>query len=138
MNKALLIVKCMKILGNSMSGLLLYQKHLLYRTCILLITLYEFLLWYYYKILLPYSLKELRKMQRMLWQPLITKTNSSTTSKSLSRISSGDYKKTWQEVSIIFLYYLYKSSWSMLTINGPSVMSMCSPCFYHVLTLYLP
>ena len=30
----------------------------------------------------------------MLWQPLIIKTNSSMTSKSLSRISSGNYKRT--------------------------------------------
>ena len=44
----------------------------------------------------------------MLWQLLITKTNSNTTSKSLSRISSGDYKRTWQGVLTIFLYYLYK------------------------------
>jgi len=66
LNKALLTVKCMKMLGNSMCSLLLHQKHLLYRTCILLITLYAFLLWYYYKTLLPYSFKELRKMQRML------------------------------------------------------------------------
>ena len=43
----------------------------------------------------------------MLWQPLITKTNSSTTSKSLSRISSGDHKRTQQEVSNVLLLYLY-------------------------------
>ena len=43
----------------------------------------------------------------MLWQPLITKTNSSTTSKSLSRISSRNYKKTQQEVPDILLPYLY-------------------------------
>ena len=30
----------------------------------------------------------------MLWQPLIIKTNSNMTSKSLSRISSGNYKRT--------------------------------------------
>ena len=43
----------------------------------------------------------------MLWQPLITKTNSSTTSKSLSRISSGNHKKTQQGVSNVLLPYLY-------------------------------
>ena len=44
----------------------------------------------------------------MLWQLLITKTNSSMMSKSLSWISSGNYKRTQQEVPITFLYYLYK------------------------------
>jgi len=29
-------------------------------------------------------------------------------SKSLSRISSRDHKRTWQEVPAVFLYYLYK------------------------------
>ena len=43
----------------------------------------------------------------MLWQPLITKTNSSTMSKSLSRISSEDYKRTQQGVPDILLLYLY-------------------------------
>ena len=43
----------------------------------------------------------------MLWQPLITKTNSSTISKSLIRISSGDYKRTQQRVPNILLPYLY-------------------------------
>ena len=41
-NKAILMVKCMKILGNSTRGLNLLQKHLLYRSCALSITLYGF------------------------------------------------------------------------------------------------
>jgi len=44
----------------------------------------------------------------LLWQPVITKTNSSMTSKSLSRISSGNYKRTQQEVPTVFLCYLYR------------------------------
>ena len=44
----------------------------------------------------------------MLWQPLVTKTNSNTASKSLNRISSGNYKRTQQEVSAVLLLYLYK------------------------------
>ena len=47
--------------------------------------------------------------QYMLWQPLITKTNSSMISKFLSRILSRNHKRTQQEVSTVFLYYLYKS-----------------------------
>ena len=38
-------------------------------------------------------------MPSLLWQPLITKTNSSMISKSLSKISSGDHKRTQQENS---------------------------------------
>ena len=64
LNKALLTVKCMKMLGNSICGLIFHQKYLLYRTCILLIILYGFLLQDYYKAPLTYSFKKLRKMQR--------------------------------------------------------------------------
>jgi len=41
-NKALFTIKCMKMLSNSMWGLLPYQKHLLYRIYILSIILYSF------------------------------------------------------------------------------------------------
>jgi len=41
-NKATMMVKCMKILGNSIRGLNLLQKHLLYRSCALPIILYGF------------------------------------------------------------------------------------------------
>ena len=44
----------------------------------------------------------------MLWQPLVTKTNSNISNKSLNRISSGDHKKTQQEVSTVLESYLYK------------------------------
>ena len=44
MNKAISTVKSMKILGNSTRGLVLSQKYLLYRMCVLLIALYGFLL----------------------------------------------------------------------------------------------
>ena len=63
-NKALLTVKCMKILGNSMCKLLPYQKHLLYRIYILPITLYSFPLWHYNKAPLLHSFNMLKKMQR--------------------------------------------------------------------------
>jgi len=41
-NKAISMVKCMKLLGNSSCSINLLQKHLLYRTCILPIALYGF------------------------------------------------------------------------------------------------
>ena len=41
-NKAILTIKCLKMFGNSSRGLVLSQKHLLYRTCILPIILYGF------------------------------------------------------------------------------------------------
>ena len=44
----------------------------------------------------------------MLWQPLVTMTNSNTNNKSLSRISSSDHKKTQQGVSAELLPYLYR------------------------------
>ena len=42
MNKVISTVKCMKILGNSTWGFIPQQKQLLYRSCILPITLYGF------------------------------------------------------------------------------------------------
>ena len=63
-NKALLIVKCMKILGNLIRGLILYQKQLLYRSCTLPIALYGFQIWFYTKASLSYLLKILKKLQR--------------------------------------------------------------------------
>jgi len=53
----------LKLFGNSLRGLISTQKHLLYRTCILLIALYNFLLWYYNKALLAYLLRKLEKIQ---------------------------------------------------------------------------
>jgi len=63
-NKAISMVKCMKILVNLVQGLNPHQKCLLYRSCVLLITLYGFQLWYYNRALLSYPLKMLGKMQR--------------------------------------------------------------------------
>ena len=62
-NKALSMVKSMKMLGNSTQGLLPYQKHLLYRTCVLYITLYNFPLWHYNNVPLSYPLNKLNKIQ---------------------------------------------------------------------------
>ena len=63
-NKAISMVKCMKLLGNSTRGISPIQKHLLYRYCVLLIALYRFQLWFYNKAPLSYPLKILGKMQR--------------------------------------------------------------------------
>ena len=63
-NKAISMVKCMKILRNSSHSLIPHQKCLLYRSCILLIIFYSFQLWFYNKVLLSYPLNKLRKMQR--------------------------------------------------------------------------
>ena len=112
-------------------------KYLLYRLYIFSIVLYDFQLWYFKEALLYQSLKELRKIQRrvafqiiktfcilllykvetiaglipiylLLQQSLIIKIDSSTTSRSLNRISSRDYKRTQQEVTNVLLPYLYK------------------------------
>ena len=59
----------MKILGNSTRNLLPFHKLILYKTCILSITLYRFPLWYFKSALLFFSIKKLRKMQwrAILW-----------------------------------------------------------------------
>ena len=49
-NKALSTVKYMKMFSNSLWDLILNQKCMLYRTCILPIALYSLLLWYYNKV----------------------------------------------------------------------------------------
>jgi len=51
------------MLGNSTRGLLFVHKCLLYRMCIMPITLYSFQLWYFKGASLYYLLKELRKIQ---------------------------------------------------------------------------
>ena len=59
----------MKMLENSTRGLSLTYKQLLYKTCILLITLYEFQLQYFKRASLYQLLKKLKKIQRrvVLW-----------------------------------------------------------------------
>ena len=59
----------MKILGNSTRNLLPFHKLILYKTCILSITLYRFSLWYFKSALLFFPIKKLRKMQwrAILW-----------------------------------------------------------------------
>jgi len=54
----------MKLLGNSLHGIIPTQKCLLYRCCILPIALYGFQLWFYNHTPLLYLLKILGKMQR--------------------------------------------------------------------------
>ena len=78
----------MKILGNLVWDLVLYQKHLLYRSCILLIVLYGFKLWFDNKALLSYLLKILRKMQRraVLWIFGVFKTSLSFSIKAIANL----------------------------------------------------
>ena len=63
-NKAISTVKCIKLLGNSLRGINLLQKCLLYRCCALPIAMYGFQLWFYNKAPLSYHMKILNKMQR--------------------------------------------------------------------------
>jgi len=81
---------------------------------------------------------------RMLWQPLVTKTNSNTSNKSLNRILSGDYKRTWQGVSAELLLYIYYYIWSVLWLcfyyaSYPKVhaSSMSAPCVHHEVAMWL-
>ena len=63
-NKAILTVKCMKLLRNLSQGINPIQKRQLYRCCILPIALYGFQLWFYNKAPISYHMKILDKMQR--------------------------------------------------------------------------
>jgi len=78
-NRALSLVKCMKLLENSSCSITPLQKHLLYRCCILPIALYGFQLWFYHHALLSYLLKALGKMQRRaaIWILGVFKTSPS-------------------------------------------------------------
>ena len=63
-NKAISIVKCMKLLGNSSWRINPIQKSQLYRCCVLSIVLYGFQLWFYNNASMSYHMKILDKMQR--------------------------------------------------------------------------
>ena len=62
-NKCISTLNAMKLLGNSSCGILPIQKYLLYRTCVLLIALYSFQLWFFKSTPKAKNLAELRKMQ---------------------------------------------------------------------------
>jgi len=64
LNKAISMVKCMKLLGNSSRGINPIQKRQLYRCCVLSIALYGFQLWFYNNAPMLYYMKILDKMQR--------------------------------------------------------------------------
>jgi len=78
-NKAIFMVKCMKLLGNSSCSINPLQKHLLYRSYILPIALYGFQLWFYNHALMAYHIKILNKMKRhaVIWILGAFKTSSS-------------------------------------------------------------
>jgi len=63
------MIKCMKMLGNSLRGINPPQNHRFYRCCVLPIALYGFQLWYYNKAPLSYPLNTFQKMQHRaaLW-----------------------------------------------------------------------
>ena len=63
-NRTISTVKCMKILGNLLYGIIPTQKCLLYRCCIIPIALYGFQLQFYNYTPLSYPLKILNKIQR--------------------------------------------------------------------------
>ena len=61
--KCLSTLNAIKMLGNSSRRLLPMQKRLLYRTCIVLIALYGFQLWFFKGAPTVKNVKELKKMQ---------------------------------------------------------------------------
>jgi len=87
-NKAISLVKYMKLLGNLSRGINPIQKHQLYRYCVLPIALYGFQLWFYNKAPLLYHMKILGKMQRRtaIWIIGAFKTSSTEGIKAIARI----------------------------------------------------
>jgi len=87
-NKAMSMVKCMKLLGNSSREISPIQKHLLYQYYILPIALYSFQLWFYNKAPLLYHMKILNKMQRRatIWILGAFKTSPSEGIKAIAEI----------------------------------------------------
>jgi len=77
----------------------------------------------------------------VLWQPLVITTNNNTSNKSLNRISSGNHKRTRQEVSTELLSYLYKLHMVHTTNNyscpNVHVLSMSAPCIHHEVVIQL-
>ena len=88
LNKAMSMVKCMKLLGNSSWGISPIQKRLLYQCCVLPIALYSFQLWFYNKAPLSYHMKTLNKMQRRatIWILGVFKISPSEGIKAIVRI----------------------------------------------------
>ena len=89
-NKAISLVKCMKLLGNSLRRINPVQKHQLYRCCVLPIALYGFQLWFYIKASFLYHMKILGKMQRRaaIWILGAFKTSSTKGIKAIAGIIS--------------------------------------------------
>ena len=61
--KCLSTLSAMKMLGNSSCSILPMQKRLLYRMCILPITLYRFNLWFFKGVPIVKNINKLKKMQ---------------------------------------------------------------------------
>ena len=80
----------------------------------------------------------------MLWQPLITKINDSTSGKSLNRISSEMFTRELNKEPFLNYGPIYTNcSWSVLQLSNPALMSMLHPhvcltsysrppCVFHV------
>ena len=83
----------------------------------------------------------LTKILIMLQQPLVTMTNSNIINKSLSRILSGDHKRTQQGVSARLLPYLYKLQVVHANTNSPCskvyILSISTLYIYHEINMLL-
>ena len=65
-NKSISTIKYMKIISNSNWSINPFQKHLLYRSCILPIAFYSFQFWFYKYAPITYHLKVLGKIQKQV------------------------------------------------------------------------
>jgi len=77
-------------------------------------------------------LKEIRRNQTSVVATISQKTNSNISNKSQGRYQVRITRGLNKE-SLIYSYTIYtKSSWSMLIINSPILISMYNPFFHHV------
>ena len=87
-NKLISTVKYIKILSNLNHSINPFQKHLLYKICVLPIMFYGFQLWFYNHTLIAYHLKALGKIQRRvaIWILEVFKTSPSYSIKAIIRL----------------------------------------------------
>ena len=79
MTKCLSTLSTIKMLGNSSRGLLPIQKQLLYKTCVLSITLYGLQLWFFKEVPTIRNMTKLKKIQQRaaLWITGVFRTSPS-------------------------------------------------------------
>ena len=78
-----------------------------------------------------------KKMKKKLSLHSLILTNSNIINKSQDRYHVGITRELNKEF-LMYYYPIYTINiWCVLTINNPTLMSMCYSCFHHMSTSYL-